>query len=249
MTVRSIAAVLLLGLLIATRVSAEETLVAVASNFTATAKDIATAFEIETGHRAKLSFGSTGKLYAQIAHGAPFDLFLAADSERPALAEQQGFAVAGSAFTYARGKLVLYSLDPDLVVNEGEALNNPESFARIAIANPATAPYGEAAVAVMQHMGVYAKVESKIVKGENIAQVYQYVITQNVQLGFVALSQVIAESRGSQWIIPEELYAPIKQDAVLLTRGSGNPAAQAFMEFLKGAEARRIIESYGYGLD
>lgn len=227
----------------------EETLVAVAANFTATAKDIATAFEAETGYKAVLSFGSTGKLYAQIDNGAPYDVFLAADVKRPARVEADGLAVAGSRFTYAKGKIVLYSVDSTLVDAAGTVLNKPTSFTNIAIANPKTAPYGAAAVEAMIAMQVYDGIKSKIVRGDNIAQTHQFIVSGNAQIGFVALSQVISDKKSSVWIVPNNLYTPIRQDAVLLVHGANNSAAQAFLVFLKSSTARKIIAAYGYGLD
>ena len=228
---------------------AGETHVAVAANFTATAKDIAAEFEKKTGNTAILSFGSTGKLYTQIANGAPFQIFLAADDVRPAKAEDEGLAVAGSRFTYAMGKLVLYSTDKTLVDRDGAVLARPDAFAKLAIANPNTAPYGSAAVEVMKAKAVYDAVADRLVQGDSIAQTFQFVETGNAALGFVALSQVIASKQGSRWIVPQDLYTPIRQDAVLLKTGEQNEAAKAFLDFLKGPEAKKIIQSYGYGLD
>lgn len=241
---------LLLAFMLAPDLYAEEALIAVAANFTAPAKDIAAAFEAETAHKAVISFGSTGKLYAQIANGAPFDVFLAADAQRPQKAMQEGLAVGGSGFTYAKGKIVLYSVDPELIDADGAVLGLPETFNKIALPNPKTAPYGEAAIAVMQQLQVYDQLQHKIVQGENISQTYQFIITRNAQLGFIALSQVISNDTGSRWIVPEDLYPPIRQDAVLLSGGKSNKAAEAFLKFLKeGPQARKIIESYGYSLD
>ncbi|WP_174802154.1 molybdate ABC transporter substrate-binding protein [Martelella limonii] len=225
-----------------------EVTVAVAANFTGTAEEIAEAFHDETGHDVLLSFGSTGRLYAQIIHGAPFDVYLAADVSRPARAIAEGFAVAGSAFTYALGALVLYSVDPDLVDGDGSVLLHPERFGKLAIANPATAPYGTAAVEAMQALGVYDRLADRLVTGENITQAYQFVATGNASLGFVALSQVIDRKDGSRYEIPETLYAPIAQDAVLLKTGANNLAARAFMSFLKGDVARKIVGNHGYRL-
>lgn len=232
-----------------TAAGAAETNVAVAANFTAAANDIAAAFEKATGHKAILSFGSSGKLYTQIVNGAPFQVFLSADDIRPAQAEKEGFGVAGSHFTYAIGKLVLYSADPALVYGEGAVLSKPGGFEKIAIANPETAPYGAAAVEVLKAKGLYDSLSAKIVQGDSIAQAHQFIATGNAQLGFVALSQVVGEKTGSQWLVPDDLYRPIRQDAVLLKTGEGNEAASAFFAFLKGPEARKIIEGYGYALD
>jgi molybdate transport system substrate-binding protein len=224
---------------------AAETNVAVAANFTEAAQEIAQAFKDRTGHEAILSFGSTGQLYTQITQGAPFEVLLAADVERPARAVDEGFAVAGSQFTYAIGKLVLWSKDPDLVQGEG-TLNRGE-FTKIAIANPTTAPYGAAAVQAMQALGVYDRLAPRIVQGNNISQTFQFVETGNAELGFVALSQVVNETEGSRWDVTGSLYDPIRQDAVLLQEGADSEAAKAFLEFLQGPEAAPIIAKFGYG--
>jgi molybdate transport system substrate-binding protein len=227
---------------------AEQTLVAVASNFTAPAREIAAAFNAQTGHEATLSFGSTGKLYTQIAHGAPYDVFLAADSERPQKAEANGLAVTGSRFTYASGRLVLYSSDAELINNDWQVLAEG-SFNKLAIANAKIAPYGKAAIETLKHLGVYETVSGKLVQGENIAQTYQFIATGNAQLGFVAISQVIDNTSGSRWIVPPSLYTPVNQDAVLLARAKTNPAAIDFLKFLQVREARAIISKYGYLLN
>lgn len=224
---------------------AGDTKIAVAANFTQAAKEIGEAFEKETGHHAIFSFGSTGQLYAQISQGAPFEVFLAADQERPRKAVEEGLAIADSLFTYAGGRIVLYSADKELV--HGEETLSAGDFDKIAIANPATAPYGAAAIDAMKALRVYKALTSKIVQGGNIAQTYQFVATGNAELGFVALSQIAAHDKGSRWIVPEKLYTPIAQDAVLLRNGEENEAAEAFVAFLKGAKARAIIEDYGYG--
>jgi molybdate transport system substrate-binding protein len=226
-----------------------ETKIAVAANFTAAAKDIAKAFEAKTGHKAVLAFGSTGKLYTQIANGAPFEAFLAADQKRPQKAEAEGLAVAGSRFTYAKGKLVLFSADAKLVDDAGKVLGKPDAFAKLAITNPITAPYGAAAVEAMEKLGVYAGVKAKLVQGDNLAQTYQFIVTQNAQLGFVAYSQVIKAEGGSKWIVPDDLYTPIRQDAVLLKTGENSEAAKAFLAYLKSDDAHAILKSYGYGLE
>lgn len=228
---------------------AAQTTVAVASNFTVTAKALVAEFEAQSGHRVALSFASTGKLYTQILYGAPFDALLAADELRPLLAEREGLAVAGSRFTYARGKLVLASVDPALAATSPAALSGSFSGGKIALANPATAPYGAAAVEVMQALGVYDALQPRLVRGDNIAQAYQFMVTKNAPLGFVALAQVINNDQASWWQVPEDLYTPLLQDAVLLKRGAGNAAAQAFMAFLKSTAARTMIAEYGYGLE
>ncbi|MCB1959552.1 MAG: molybdate ABC transporter substrate-binding protein [Rhodocyclaceae bacterium] len=218
---------------------------AVATNFIAPAQALGAAFEAASGHRLVISSGSTGKLYAQIAHGAPFDVFLAADSTRPARAEAERLAVPGSRITYAIGKLVLYSADPTRIDADTSALRRGD-YTRLAIANPDTAPYGRAAVETLHALGLYATAAPRLIRGDNIAQTYQFVATGNASLGFVALSQIIDHADGSRWRVPETLYAPIHQDAVLLARATHNPAARAFMQFLSSDAARRIVTRYGY---
>ncbi|MDQ0324199.1 molybdate transport system substrate-binding protein [Rhodopseudomonas julia] len=247
MSLRSLAAGLVVAAisLPASMAAAAETNVAVAANFTEAAKEIAAAFKEKTGDEAALSFGSTGQLYTQISQDAPFEVFLAADDERPAKAVVEGYAVEGSEFTYAIGKIVLWSTDTDLV--SGEETLKSGDFNKISIANPTTAPYGAAAVEAMKALGVYDDLEPKIVQGNNIAQAFQFVQTGNAELGFVALSQIAASDEGSRWEVPADLYTPIKQDAVLLKKGEESAAAKAFLDFLKGPEAGAIIEKYGYG--
>jgi len=224
---------------------AAETHVAVAANFTEPAKAIAAAFEKRTGHKAVLAFGASGAFYTQISHGAPFEIFLSADSERPAKAEQDGLGVPGTRFTYAVGRLVLYSATPGLVDPRGAVLGKG-GFDKIAIADPATAPYGLAAVETMRALGVQDSLKPRIVTGSSIAQAYQFTSTGAAQLGFVALSQVIAVPGGSRWTVPEKLHTPIDQQAILLKAGAANPAARAFLAFLKGRTALAIIRRYGY---
>lgn len=229
---------------------ADEVQVAVAANFTAPMQQIAARFEKDTGHKATLSFGATGKFYAQIVNGAPFEILVAADDETPARLEKEGQAVAGSRFTYAIGKLVLWSADPDRVDNKGEVLKSG-NFRHLAIANPKTAPYGAAAVEALGKLGLLAGLQSRFVQGENISQTQQFVVTGNAELGFVALSQVYKEGRiasGSAWAVPASLYQPILQDAVLLAKGRGKPAATALLVYLKGDKAAAIIKSFGYEL-
>ncbi|HXF54766.1 MAG TPA: molybdate ABC transporter substrate-binding protein [Hyphomicrobiaceae bacterium] len=229
---------------------AAEVSVAVAANFTAPMQKIAQTFEQDTGHKAILSFGSTGAFYAQIKNGAPFHMLLAADDETPAKLEREGLGVAGSRFTYATGRLVLWSRQPGLVDDKGEILRSG-TFERLAIANPKLAPYGAAAIETMTKLGVLTEVQPKIVQGENIAQTYQFVATENAQLGFVALSQLMSDggiAQGSAWIVPAHLHAPIRQDAVLLAPGKLNPAATALLAFLKNEKARAVIRAYGYEL-
>lgn len=220
------------------------TQVAVAANFTDAAKAIGAAFTAETGHEAVFSFGSTGQLYTQITQGAPFDALLSADDIRPAKAVADGLGEAGTVFTYAIGQLALWSAEPGLV-DGPEALQDPD-LTRIAIANPKTAPYGAAAVQAMQKLGVYDSLLPKIVQGDSITQTFQFVATGNAEIGFVALSQVVGRTDGSLWLVDPSLYDPIRQDAVLLGHGAGNPAARAFLDFLKGETASGIIAGFGY---
>ena len=224
---------------------AGEVKVAVAANFTQAAKEIGSLFEKATGHKVVFSFGSTGQLYTQITQDAPFEVFLAADQARPKRAVDDGLAVPNSRFTYATGKIVLFSNDPGLV--RGEATLRDGKFQKIAIANPKTAPYGAAAVETMKALGVYERLSARIVQGNNIAQTYQFVETGNAELGFVALSQVADRDGGSRWLVPDKLYSAIAQDAVLLKWGANNAAAVAFLDFMKGPEARTVKEKYGYG--
>ncbi len=220
--------------------------VAVAANFTEPAREIATAFEKATGNRLVLSFGSTGQFFAQIRQAAPFEVFLAADKATPTKAVAEGLAVPGTQFTYAVGKLVLYSATAGLATGES-ALKSPK-FDKIAIANPATAPYGAAAVEVMKALGVHDALAGKIVQGQNIGQAYQFVASRNAEIGFVALSQIARVEGGSRWVVPGKLHKPILQDAVLLKVGEGNPAARALLDYLKGRDAQAVIEKFGYGI-
>ncbi len=222
--------------------------VAVAANFTAPMQKIAAAFEIDTGHKAELSFGATGKFYAQITHGAPFQVLLSADDTTPARLEREGKAVAHSRFTYAIGTLVLWSAQPGTVDAKGDVLKSGD-FKHLAIANPKLAPYGAAALQVMEKLGVATALQPRLVQGENIAQTFQFVSTGNAQLGFVALSQVMADGKirsGSAWQVPASLHEPIRQDAVLLMLGKDSAAASALLTYLRGSNARAIIQSYGY---
>lgn len=239
------------GLLNASTVYAGKVTVAVAANFTGVARDLVSLFEQETGHRVKLSYGSTGKLYAQIQHGAPYEVFLSADVARPKRAIKEGLAVLGSDFTYAKGKLVLWSADPDLFDQQtGPEFLVAGSYARLAIANPKTAPYGQAAFQYLQSQGLWQPMKKKVVRGDSIAQTFQFVATGNAQLGFVALSQIKSwkGGRGSLWAPSEQQIPPINQQAVLLIRGEANPAAQAFMAFLSSDQARTVIQGAGYGV-
>jgi len=226
---------------------AGEANVAVAANFTAAAQEIAAAFKDHSGHSVRLSFGASGTLTTQITQGAPFDVFLSADSERPRQLVAAGQAVPESRFTYAIGSLVLWSRDPGVV--QGEATLRKAAFARLAICNPGAAPYGAAAVETLRALGLYDKLQPRLVEGANIAQAFQFVDTGNAEVGFVALAQLAGSDRGSRWVVPQELYQPIRQDGVLLQKGAANPAATAFLAFLKAPEARAIIARYGYITD
>ena len=230
--------------------SAEEVQVAVAANFTAPMQAIAAAFEKDTGHKALLAFGSSGKFYAQIKNGAPFQVFLSADDETPAKLEQEGMAVPGTRFTYAIGRLALWSAKEGMVDGKGEVLKKG-GYAHLAIANPKLAPYGAAAIEVLKGLGALELVQPKLVQGENIAQTYQFIASGNAELGFVALSQVMKDGRllgGSAWIVPATLHAPIRQDAVILANGKGSAAANALMAYLKSDKAKTIVRSFGYDI-
>ena len=218
-----------------------------ASNFATAMKALTVEFEKTTAHHAVLSFGSTGKHYAQIKNGAPFDVFLAADAARPALLEEQDIALIGSRTTYARGKLVLWTSKPD--VNDlKETLLNSQDIRHLALANPKLSPYGLGAKQVMVKLDIWPKLQTKLVRGENIAQTFQFVHSGNAELGFVAYSQAVNPKRsvqGSFWIPPQSLYSPIDQQAVLL---NDKQASKDFLKFLKGPLARQIIQNYGYDL-
>ena len=240
--------VALLALLGSASVLADEVQVAVAANFTAPMKLIAAEFEKDTGHKAVLSFGSTGKFYSQIINGAPFGVLFAADDETPAKLEKESAAVKGSRFTYAIGKLVLWSADPGKVDAQGEVLKKG-NFKKLAIAAPKLAPYGAAAIATMTKLGLLASLEPKLVTGESIAQAFSFVSTGNAELGFVALSQVYEGGKlksGSAWIVPASLHSPIRQEAVLLTKAKDNKAAVALLAFLKTEKAKAVVRSFGY---
>ena len=223
--------------------------VAAAANFAPAARAIGAAFERETGSRVLFSFGATGQLYAQIVQGAPFEVFLAADSEKPKRSEHEGLAVRGSRRTYAVGRLVLVGADGGRIAGP-DALSDP-SLGRIALANPRTAPYGRAAVEVMESLGVAEALSEKRIFGNNVAQAHQFVLTGNADLGFVALSQTIGrEDGGSGWEVPENLHRPIRQQAVLLEAGRDRPEAMAFLDFLLRSEAAgAVLSRYGYRRD
>ncbi len=261
-------------LALATSARADTAKIAIASNFTSAAREIAVRFERDTGHKIVLVFGSTGKLFAQIAHSAPYDAYLAADQARPLKAEQDGLAIAGSRFTYAIGRLVIYSPDPDLIPapanNDAKRIaQGPfppvttlfgwtikgfggyskipgRPFNRLAVANPRTAPYGRAALEFLQNARVYKLVSHKLVYGENISQAFQFVASRNAELGLLARAQTIMIEGGSRWPVPQHWHNPIRQDAILLQRGKNNKAARAFLRYLKGQKARAIIKKFGY---
>ena len=238
---------------------AAESTIAVASNFTLVMQEIVQRFQQETPHRIHPAYASSGKLYAQIYHGAPYDAFLSADQDKPQRLIQQGLAIPSSAFTYAEGRLALWSANPLTVDSQGSVLTSG-AFNKLALANPKLAPYGVAAVQTLNHLGLQEATRPLWVQGENIGQTYQFVRSANAQLGFVALSQIqrpqiqqpqatIEGSQiplGSAWIVPNEFYSPIKQDAVLLQRGHNNPATLALLDYLKTPDIQALIASYGY---
>ena len=227
---------------------AAEIQVAVAANFTAPVKDLAPIFEQQTGHKLLLSFGSTGMFYGQIKNGATYDVLLAADAKTPEKLVAEGDGGGGTVFTYAVGKLVLWSADRTKIDDRGEILLKG-NFNKCAVANPKLAPYGKAAYEVLEKMNVFEKVAPKFVEGDNIGKTFNFVKTGNADIGFVALSQVFKEGKmvsGSGWIVPSEYYGKIRQDAVLLKNGKSAQAAQEFMKFLQGAEASKIKAAYGY---
>ena len=228
-------------------VFAASTNVAVAANFTDAAKEIAALFKTKTGHEAVLSFGSSGPYYNQIHQGAPFHIFLSADDERPKKLIEDGLALPETRFTYAIGKLALWSKDPKGVT--GVETLKANAFTKLSLADPKAAPYGLAAIEALKSLQIYDAVKSKIVMGASIAQAFQFIETSNAEIGFVALSQLTGAVGGSRWLVPQELYSEIRQDAVLLKNGAQNDAAKAFMIFLKTPEARGVIEKFGYAID
>jgi molybdate transport system substrate-binding protein len=227
---------------------AGEVQVAVAANFAGPMEKLAAQFQKDTGHKAVVASGATGKFYAQIRNGAPFEVLLSADDETPARLEAEGQAVAKSRFTYAIGRLVLWSAKANYVDATGAVLKTGD-FTHLAIANPKTAPYGAAAVSVIDKLGLTARLQPRLVQGENIAQAFQFASTGNAELGFVAQAQVWRDGKftaGSGWIVPATMHAPIRQDAALLTRGAKNPAAQALLDYLRTDKAKALIRAYGY---
>lgn len=233
----------------ATPAVADQILVAVAANFTPPFREIAMEFEQATGHQVRVVSGASGAFYAQIKNGAPFDVFFSADAERPKLLEEEGLGVKNSRFTYAVGRLVLWSPDPSLV--KGADTLTSARITHLAIANPKTTPYGMAAIQTMQKLGVWEKLQPRIVMGENLGQAIGFIESGNAELGFVALSQILdpkLNGKGARWDVPMDLHEPIKQDVILLVKGRENPGARALMEFIGGPQARAVIEQYGYGL-
>ncbi|MDO9241325.1 molybdate ABC transporter substrate-binding protein [Methylicorpusculum sp.] len=222
--------------------------VAVAANFSGPMQKIASAFDQSTGHKTIIAYGTVGKFYAQIKSGAPFDLLISADQETPEQLEKDNLAVAESRFTYAIGKLVLWSSRPGFVDEHGDILKK-DDFKHIAIANPKVAVYGEAAIEALNKLGLTQQLQARFVTGENITQAYQFVSSGNAELGFIAWSQIYEEGRaipGSYWLVPQDLYPSLRQDAVLLTRGKDNVAAKDLLAFLRSDTAKNIIRSYGY---
>lgn len=221
--------------------------VAVATNFTAAQEKLAAKFTEQTGIPVESNYGATGALYRQIANGAPFQLFLAADAQRPAKLEEEGFVAPGSRFTYALGILVLY-IPNGIEGGDGEGALRKDTFQHLAICKPELAPYGLAAQQTLEKLGLWDAVQPKLVQGENVTQAFQYVITGSAEMGFVALSQVVAQASERIWRVPADFYAPIRQDAVLLKSGADHQGAKAFIDFLKSPEAREIITAAGYTL-
>lgn len=238
------------SLILAGNAWAADVQVAVAANFTAPLQAIAADFEKATGHKVVAAYGATGQFYAQIKNGAPFEVLLAADDTTPAKLESEGESVPGSRFTYAIGALTLWSAQEGYVDEQGEVLKS-DRFRHLAIANPKTAPYGLAATQVLDKLGLLQTVAPRLVEGQNITQVLQFVSSGNAELGFVALSQVYKDgklTRGSAWRVPAELHEPIRQDALILDKGKDNPVAKALVDYLKGEQATAVIRSYGYQL-
>lgn len=240
--------VLLVAVLLVGTVNADQATIAIASNFSAPAKAIVKAYEDESNYKVQLVTGSSGVLYAQIKAGAPFHVFLSADTIKPSALMEDNLAVSGSLFTYATGTLVLWSATIDMVNQEEQALNKGK-FNHLALANPKLAPYGAAAIQVLKHLEYYESLQAKLVRGANIAQTFQFVQSGNAELGFISLSQVVEieqHKRGYFWTIPTGLYEPIQQGAVLLAKGKNNKPAIDFLRFLQGKQAQKIMHHYGY---
>lgn len=252
-----VASMVLLPIILLSEAQAQSINVAVASNFIHPMRALVSSFEKQSSHRVKASFGSSGKFYAQVKHGAPYQVFLSADQAKPIALEKDGFVVANSRFTFATGRLALWSSKENFIDKRLIPLKTNQ-FNKLALANPKLAPYGAAAIEVLKNIKLDQATQSKWVKGENIAQTFQFVSTGNSDLGFVALSQIIRQNtpqnaaqvasikQGSAWIIPSHLHQAIAQDAVLLTKGENNPAAHEFMQFLKSPQAQKIINAFGY---
>lgn len=238
------------ALVLSARSLADQAQVAVAANFAEPIKAVAAVLEKTTGHSLKVTLGSTGKLYAQIKNGAPFDVLLAANTATPAALESDGLSTPGSRFTYATGKLVLWSADAAKVDAKGDVLKRG-NFLKLAYAAPKVAPYGAAAVQVMDKLGLSSTLTPKLVQGESIGQTFNFVHSGNAEIGFVAMSQVLQDGKlksGSMWVVPQSLYSPIRQDAVLLQRGASNQAAQALVKLLQSPNIKDLIRSYGYDI-
>lgn len=245
----SLCALLCVGLAQGTALAAQAQ-VAVAANFAEPMKAIAAVLEKTTGHTLKISTGASGAFYTQIRQGAPFDVFLSADNERPELLEKDGLAQPGTRFTYATGKLVLWSARADRVDGQGAVLRAAD-LGKVAYANPRTAPYGAAAVQVLDRLGLKDAITPRLVQGESIGQTFNFVKTGNADVGFVALSQVLQGGKlreGSMWVIPQARYDAIRQDAVLLRRGAENEAAKELIKLLQSPNIKDLIRSYGYEL-
>ena len=244
--------IILIVLLVAAKAFAEQALVATATNFAEVAAILKSDFESTSHHQVEIASGSTGQLYAQILHGAPYDVLLAADQERPKLLERTSDGVSGTRFVYAIGRLTLWSPQETQVGADAPSMLKSGQFDTLAIANPLLAPYGVAAEETLQSLNLLAALEMKIVMGENIGQTHALIATGNADLGFVSLSTVMSPRNtqpGSRWDVPVDLYRPIRQDALLLRHGSGNAAAKAFLVYLKSESARTTIESFGYGIE
>jgi len=230
--------------------SAAQAQVAVAANFAEPIKAIAAVLEKATGHTLKISTSASGALYTQINNGAPFDVFLSADPQRPEMLEKSGLAQPGTRFTYATGRLVLWSIKAGRVDDKGAVLKAP-NLGKVAYANPKTAPYGAAALQVLNKLGLSAAIAPKLVQGESIGQTFSFVKTGNADVGFVALSQVLEGGRlkdGSVWVVPQTHHDPIRQDAVILKKGADNEAAKALFKLLKSPTTKDLIRSYGYDI-
>jgi molybdate transport system substrate-binding protein len=221
--------------------------VAVAANFSNTMQRLVTEFEKTSDYQIAVSFGSSGKFYAQIKQGAPYELFFSADQAKPDALQRDGLVITASRFTYAIGRLAVWSARPDFV-NQIEFKLKQGAFNKLAIANPKAAPYGAAALEVLIHIGLIDATQSKLVRGENIAQTYQFVSSGNADLGFIALSQLFGRNvpQGSYWLVPDTMHQAIKQDVVLLRTAAKSQGAKAFLDFMHTDKARSIITEFGY---